>query len=353
MANEEHLKILRQGVTAWDQWRAEKPSREPELSDADLTAIDLSGAYLVGAKLARANLTRAKLTRTKLSIANLFLANLAGANLTGAELFSANLALANFTGANLSGVDLSAANLAYANLTEADLSGAAVDETTFANTNLSKAKGLNIFSHHGPSPLDLRTSQRSGMLPEVFLRGCGLPDDYIAYLPSLLNQPIQFYSCFISYSHADQAFARRLHDALQGRGIRCWLDEHQLVPGDHVHRSVDEAVRLWDKVLLCCSQASLNSWWVDKEIQKALQKEERLFKERGKEVLAIIPLNLDGYIFDPQWTDWKQQHVTSRLAANFQGWEQDNALFETQFEKVVKALRTDAASRPKPPPSKL
>lgn len=46
-------------------------------------------------------------------------------------------------------------------------------------------------------------------------------------------------------------------------------------------------------------------------------------------------------------------HVTSRLAANFQGWEQNNTLFETQFEKVVKALRTDAGGRPKPPPSKL
>ncbi len=114
-----------------------------------------------------------------------------------------------------------------------------------------------------------------------------------------------------------------------------------------------EAVRLWDKVLLCCSQNSLNSGWVDKEIQKALQKVERLFKEHGKEVLAIIPLNLDGCLLDPQWTDWKQQHVTSRLAANFKGWEQDDAFFETQFEKVVKALRTDAASRPQPPPSKL
>jgi hypothetical protein len=31
------------------------------------------------------------------------------------------------------------------------------------------------------------------------------------------------YSVFISYSHADKAFARRVHDTLQGRGIRCLL----------------------------------------------------------------------------------------------------------------------------------
>ena len=217
----------------------------------------------------------------------------------------------------------------------------------------SQAKGLETCRHYGPSTIDLRTLQRSGPLPEVFLRGCGLPEDFITYLPSFLSQPIQFYSCFISYSHADKAFARRLHDTLQGRGIRCWLDEHQLLPGDHVQRAVDEGIRLWDKVLLCCSRAALHSWWVDKELQKALMKEKRLFQERGEEVLAIIPLNLDGYILDPQWTDWKQQHVTSRLAANFQGWEQSNQKFADEFEKVVKALRADGGSRPKAPKPKL
>src|ERR1039457_224253 len=50
----------------------------------------------------------------------------------------------------------------------------------------------------------------------------------------LLNQAIEFYSCFISYSHAEKPFAYRLHDTLQSRGIRCWLDEHQVLPGDAI-----------------------------------------------------------------------------------------------------------------------
>jgi hypothetical protein len=67
-----------------------------------------------------------------------------------------------------------------------------------------------------------------------------------------------------------------LHDRLQGQGIRCWLDEHQLLPGDDLHEGIHRGIRFWDKVPLCAFQASLTSWWVDGEINRAFQKEAQL-----------------------------------------------------------------------------
>ena len=123
-------------------------------------------------------------------------------------------------------------------------------ETLFIDLNLVEVVGLEACKHHGPSTLDFRTLAKSGQLPLPFLRGCGLPDKLIDNLHSLLlPQTIQFYSCFISDNHTDKAFARRLHDTLQGRGIRCWRDEKQLRPGDDIHEEVDRGIRLWDKVL--------------------------------------------------------------------------------------------------------
>ena len=110
--------------------------------------------------------------------------------------------------ANLTWAVLRGANLTRANLTGANMEHAMLHETIFNNTILAKTKGLEGCVHTGPSSLDQRTLFRSGYLSEPFLRGCGLPSTLIDYLPSLLSDPVRFFTCFISYSQQDEAFPK-------------------------------------------------------------------------------------------------------------------------------------------------
>src|SRR5262249_3271104 len=81
MANDEHVALLKQGVTAWNAWRDENPDIRP-----DLRAADFRGAQFAVTSLSRANLSRADLSGADLSGAHLFMTNLIGADLSGADL---------------------------------------------------------------------------------------------------------------------------------------------------------------------------------------------------------------------------------------------------------------------------
>jgi len=366
MANPEHLKILKEGIGVWNEWREKHPDIRPDLMDADLwkenlAKANLSGANLSGANLSGANLTKANLFGADLYGANLSRANLSGANLSGADLRKANLIGADLYGANLTkanlfgadlrkanligadlyganligahlyGADIRKANLTGAYLYGADLSSTVLIETVFGATNLKDTIGLETCNHWGPSTIDHRTILKSGSLPLSFLRGCGLPDELIDYYPSLLGRAIDFYSCFISYSSDDQDFANLLHARLQDKGIRTWYAPEDLKIGDPFRRRIDEAIRIHDKLLLVLSQHSVISDWVEDEVNAALDKE----KEDNK--LILFPIRIDDTVMDAK-TGWAAAIKRKRHIGDFTNWK-DHDSFQKAFDRLLRDLK--------------
>jgi len=346
MANPEHLKILRRGVDAWNEWRKKNPGVWLNLVEVNLRRANLFGVNLNEADLSEANLNSADLSFASLRAANLRDANLRRANLFGANLCRANLFGADLNTANLREADLREANLIWTNLhgadfRKADLSKTGLGETIFNDTNLNAAKGLEQCNYHGPSGIDYHTLAKSVPLPLAFLRGCGLPDTLIDYLPSLLQEPIQFYSCFISYSSKDQEFAERLHADLQEKGVRCWFAPDDIRAGQKIYLQIDEAIRFYDKLLLVLSEYSMHSNWVATEIKRTRQRE----LSEGRQML--FPVSICPFeeiraweLFDTDEGRDLAAEVREYFIPDFSNWK-DHDAYQAAFDRLLRDLKAE------------
>ena len=376
---------------------------DANLAGADLTKSDLSSAVmersniaqadLTDSNLAMANLTKSVLAEARLSGADLRHTNMTGVNLQGATMRSVNLEDATLTGADLTGANLSGSSMLRTELGESDLTecrlmgatltdtglshanmtrsilasasfirtgfvGCQFDEALLANTIFSncdfyRAIGLDGVRHGGPSTIGLDTIVRSGdSIPEEFLRGAGVPDTIITYVRSLVAEPIQFYTCFISYATADQAFADRLYADLRAKRIRCWYYPEDSIVGRRVWEEIDRSIRVYDKLVVVCSEQSLNSPAVVEEIEKALNKESDIVRQnvqRSKEASeqgvsprlkdpdVLCPIRIDDYVMDG-WQHYLKDTLKRRTIGNFVGWDNDNTKYLAGLNRFLHAL---------------
>jgi uncharacterized protein YjbI with pentapeptide repeats len=351
MANPEHLKVVRKGRAGIAAWRKQNPTGQLDLHGADLQGVDLHGADLRDAYLRDADLSGANLREADLNDADL-----GDADLGDADLRAANLSGANLRGTYMSDADLCEANLDAAILSGAYLRGANLRECTcvgsvFGNLDLSEVMGLDSVQHRGPSTVGIDALFNSkGKICEAFLRGCGLRDWEIEaaklYNPTLTasqisdiqyrvfdlraDSPIQISSLFISYTHADCAFVDALEGKLIEQGIRFWRDVHHATSGP-LDKIVDRAMRLNPTVVLVLSEDSVESDWVEDEVDRA----RKLEKELKHPVLC--PVALDDAWKDCAWSRPLRTQIKKFNVLPFHSW-QDPTAFEGMFRRLIEGL---------------
>ncbi len=341
------------------------------LGGADLRMAQLIWAYLIVTDLRKAQLSEADLGLAHLGSANLGEADLHGADLYGADLHDADLSKADLSNSNLNkahlrmadlrGANLSNAQLRWADLRKVQLSGAQLsnavcDDTTFTDVDLSKVKGLDSVIHYGPSMVGIDTLFRSrGNIPEAFLQGCGVPESVIVNRFALIGamEPIQFYSCFISYSSKDEEFAKRLHSRMRDQGLRVWFAPEDVQGGKKLHEQIDEAIRVYDKLLLVLSPRSMKSEWVKTEIRKARRAE---LKEKRRK---LFPIRLVGFKAIQEWECFDADsgkdlgvEIREYFIPDFSKWKVHDP-FEEAFARLLKDLKAEESVGSATPPGTL
>jgi len=286
---------------------------------ADLTASDFSHAWCNGAGYAYTNDKCAGKSTCFI-----------GAKLDRAEFHNASLGNTEFNGSSLKGTKFINSDLENANFENVTLK-----HTIFSDVDLSSVKGLDTVNHQGPSYIDVQTLIKSkGNLPEDFLRGCGLPDYFIEYNHSLFSgKAIEYYSCFISYSSVDKDFTQRIFADLQNKGIRCWFAPDSLKIGDKVRQTIDNSIRIYDKLLVVLSKNSIMSQWVEKEVETAFNEE----RKRGDARTILFPIRLDNSVMETNQA-WATDIRLMRHIGDFTDWKNHDS-YQKAFERLISDLK--------------
>ena len=134
--------------------------------------------------------------------------------------------------------------------------------------------------------------------------------------PARVKQP----TIFLAHSSQDKFFVRRLAEELRKNGVNIWIDEAEIKVGDSLTEKIGKAIKETDYFGVVLSHNSINSEWVQKELQIANQKEIR----EGK--IVVLPILMESVEIPPFLSD--------KLYADFTTPDK----FESSVKKLVDSL---------------
>ncbi|AEO42217.1 toll/interleukin-1 receptor domain-containing protein [Xanthomonas euvesicatoria] len=126
---------------------------------------------------------------------------------------------------------------------------------------------------------------------------------------------------FLSHSSADKPFIRQLAADLTAAGVDVWLDEQRIRVGDSIPEAIAQGLAESDYFLIAISHNSINSPWVQKELNNAL------VTEVQRRNVHILPLKLDDTDMPPI--------ISDKLYADF------SHSYKAGIDKLLAALRKD------------
>jgi hypothetical protein len=133
---------------------------------------------------------------------------------------------------------------------------------------------------------------------------------------------------------------------LQNKGVRCWFAPHDIQGGRKIHVQVDEAIRLYDKLLLILSPASIKSQWVETEIRKTRKCETQENRR------MLFPLRLMDFetllgweCFDADSGKDLATELREYFIPDFSQWKIDHDAYSKAFERLLRDLKADRHRR--------
>jgi hypothetical protein len=326
--NDNDFAILNQGFASWNNWKKGNPNKLPNLSNIILSETQPAFRSLKKEYIPKV-FSSYNFSGTNFSNSIIRGATFNNCDLTNCNFYKSDLRKASFKDCNLTNCKFHITNLTLASFINCNFQESLFWETILARTSFIDNKNLNLIKHGGPSIIDHRTFQKSNKLPIELLRGIGLTEELIKFY-NLNFTNTNLASCFISHSSKDEEFVLKLYNRLQNKGIRCWYAPKDLNIGDKIRDEIESAISEYEKILIILSKDSVDSYWVEDEVETAIEKEK--ISKKGK----LIPISLDRLIFDLD-KSWLNKIKRTRQIGDFTDWKNEEK-FKNSFESLITAL---------------
>jgi hypothetical protein len=151
--------------------------------------------------------------------------------------------------------------------------------------------------------------------------------------PIIVSANTKLPSCFISYSSSDQEIAERLHADLINARVKCWFAPEDLKTGDKLRPAFDEAIQKHDKLMVLLSEHSVQSPWVEKEVETAFE------KERQQKRTVLFPIRLDDAVMETDQA-WAADIRRTRHIGDFRNWK-DHDAYKKAFDRLLRDLKAE------------
>lgn len=126
---------------------------------------------------------------------------------------------------------------------------------------------------------------------------------------------------FISYSSEDRDVATKICDALETRGVKCWIASRDVGPGENFQESIVKTIRDANVMVLVFTGNANNSDEIKKELALASQNK-----------LAIIPVRMEDVVPNDAF---EYEFATRQWVDLFQDWEQEIERLSSSIANTV------------------
>jgi hypothetical protein len=103
--------------------------------------------------------------------------------------------------------------------------------------------------------------------------------------------------------------------------------------GDKIRPTIDQSIRVHDKLLVILSENSMQSDWVEDEVEAAIE------EEKKRETTVLFPIRLDEAVMDTDQA-WAAKLRRTRHIGDFSRWK-DHDAYQQAFERLLRDLKAE------------